>query len=65
MIDYGVVELYFVNKEAVDLLKQMLEKNPIKRISAEEAIDHDFFHKIPDETNMRFVIQNIKKYSQL
>jgi len=35
--------------QAIDLLKRMLEFNPLKRISAREALNHCYFEEIRDE----------------
>ncbi len=37
------------DKEAIDLLKRMLQFNPKKRCTAEEALEHDFFKAIRQE----------------
>lgn len=37
------------SEEGIDLLKKMLEKNPHQRISAEEALSHNFL-KCPLKT---------------
>ena len=35
-------ELYNLDKNAVDLLKKMLQKNPSSRISIKEILKHEF-----------------------
>ncbi len=32
-----------VDEDALDLLKMMLKKNPTERITAKQALNHDFF----------------------
>ena len=45
--------MYLICNLGLDLLKKMLEKDPKKRISASEALNHDFFSK--DEMFKEFV----------
>ena len=42
-IDYGIPELKSVASTALDLLRQMLETDPIKRPSCASALTHPFF----------------------
>lgn len=35
-----------MNDEEIDLLKKMLDMNPYTRITAREAIEHDWFDKL-------------------
>jgi serine/threonine protein kinase len=51
---------------AKDLIKKLLEINPKKRLSAKEALEHEFFYEISsyrlNEHNIDFsVLQNLKK----
>lgn len=55
-----------VSDSAKDLIKKLLEINPKKRLSAKEALDHEFFDEISsnrlNEYNLDFsVLQNLKK----
>jgi len=55
-----------ISKSAKDLIKKLLEVDPKKRLSAKEALDHEFFDEINsnrlDELNSDFsVLQNLKK----
>jgi calcium-dependent protein kinase len=47
-----------VNKDAIDLIKQMLNKNPMKRFSAEMCMNHKWFRIIEDESQNK---KNSKK----
>ena len=35
-----------MNDEEIDLIKKMLDMNPYTRITAREAIEHDWFDKL-------------------
>ena len=59
------------NKHTKDLLRRLLEKNPEKRISAEEALNHKVFqlnktkeilNEIQDEKKLYKFIDNLKHY---
>lgn len=39
-----------ITEAGLDLLKGLLEFNPAKRLSAEEALKHDFFKEDPQMT---------------
>ena len=43
--NFDVPELKNVTSNCIDLIKKLLEKNPEKRINADEALNHDFFTK--------------------
>ena len=47
-----------VGKSGVDLLKKMLELNPLERITASEAKKHEYFQILKDLSN-----ENLKKVS--
>lgn len=49
-IDFSVLQLYKLSNFEIDFLKKLLEINPIKRISAEDALQHDYF--MEDETDL-------------
>ncbi len=60
-------EFNAVSESAKDLIKKLLEINPKKRLSAKEALEHEFFNEISsnrlNEYNLDFsVLQNLKKY---
>ena len=45
--------MYFFNYLGLDLMKKLLEKDPKRRITASDALNHDFFSK--DELFKDFV----------
>ena len=47
-----------IGKDGVDLLKRMLELNPLERITAAEAKKHEYFQILKDLSN-----ENLKKVS--
>ena len=47
-----------ISKDASDLLKGLLEKEPKKRLTADEILNHPWF----DEDNLEFENENINKY---
>jgi len=55
-VNYALLDTKFVSVEAISLLKSMLEKNPEKRLSASDCLDHDFFNTVPDEINLKYVV---------
>jgi len=54
------------NPKALDLLKKMLTPDPEKRISATDALDHDYFWSDPlpppAGTQMKFVVSSVHEY---
>ena len=67
--DFPKEEWDHVSKEAKDLVKKMIEKEPLKRISALEALQHNWFKKNREKTkNNKFlaksVINNMKKFKK-
>jgi calcium-dependent protein kinase len=55
-IDYENSHLSNISTQCLDLLKKLLEVNPIKRISAKDALDHEWF----DERKKPLLSPNIK-----
>lgn len=47
-------EFSYVSKDTIDLLQQCLEKNPYNRISAEKALGHRCFNKLPKKDSIRY-----------
>ena len=45
-IDFSIPKKTGASKATIDLLKHMLEKEPIKRISSKQALNHESFHTI-------------------
>eukprot|EP01017_Pseudomicrothorax_dubius_P049167 TRINITY_DN9100_c0_g1_i2.p1 TRINITY_DN9100_c0_g1~~TRINITY_DN9100_c0_g1_i2.p1 ORF type:complete len:619 (-),score=149.59 TRINITY_DN9100_c0_g1_i2:61-1917(-) len=43
VIDFGLPVFKFISKEAFELLQRLLEKDPTKRLTAQQALRHDFF----------------------
>ena len=67
--DFPKEEWDSVSKEAKDLVKKMIEKNPSKRISALDALQHSWFKKNKEKTkNNKFlaksVLNNMKKFKK-
>ncbi len=63
---FAFAEFENVSESAKDLIKKLLEVNPKKRLSAKEALEHEFFQEISsnrlNEYNLDFsVLQNLKK----
>lgn len=48
-VNYNSIALSFISPCAKNLLQRLLEKDPLKRCSAKEALDHEFFLMRPDE----------------
>jgi len=46
IVDYGADYFNSLCADGLDLLKKMLEKDPSKRISATEAICHEFLRSV-------------------
>jgi serine/threonine protein kinase len=44
--------MYYMSEEEISLLKKMIEKDPTKRISVEEALAHTYFHDEPDQEDI-------------
>jgi serine/threonine protein kinase len=44
-INLTILNMYKVPRSAIDLMSRMFEINPAKRITAHQALQHDFFHK--------------------
>jgi len=40
------------SEEARDLMMRMLQKNPGKRLTAEECLDHPWFDEVEDNLNV-------------
>ena len=38
-----------MNDEEIDLMKKMLEMDPYQRITARQAIEHDYFDKLREK----------------
>ena len=54
-----------ISEDAKDLIRKLLEYSPDKRLSAEEALDHPWFHNILGESkisNKSMVIKNLKNF---
>jgi calcium-dependent protein kinase len=51
-IDYSSGAFKHVSKEAIHLLKRMLEKNPKVRATATEILDHEWFRKCKNDTTI-------------
>lgn len=47
-IYYDHAKLKEFSPHTIDLLKRLLEKDPVKRISSEDALEHKAFYKIVD-----------------
>lgn len=63
---FAFAEFENVSESAKDLIKKLLEINPKKRLSAKEALEHEFFEEISsnrlNESNLDFsVLRNLKK----
>jgi len=58
------------DKTGFELLAMMLERNPAKRITAEEALNHEYFKKRPFEEPLRLqgerheYLANVKHHYQ-
>ena len=51
-----------ISKEAVDLIKNMLNKNPVKRFSAQKCLNHQWFKLLEDAEKNKFKnFHNIQK----
>jgi calcium-dependent protein kinase len=69
--DMDIKEFSKISKESKDLILNLLEKNPKKRFSAEQALNHDWFRLHDIKTNMieldvekiKKSFENIKKYN--
>ena len=53
-----------VSSEAKDLVKQMLENSPKKRITAEEVLDHPWLKDLPESTDEQEGVSSGKAVSQ-
>lgn len=53
-----------VSSEAKDLVKQMLEKSPWKRITAEEVLDHPWLKDLPESTEEQEGVSSGKTVAQ-
>jgi calcium-dependent protein kinase len=71
-IDFSCIELKNFSFEAKDLLKKLLTVDPNQRISAEEAIEHDWFSKMDikkhmmgsvNESNAKSILHKMKFFN--
>ena len=67
--DFPKEEWDHVSKEAKTLIKKMIEINPVKRISALEALNDDWFKKHKEKSHenkalAKSVLSNMKKFKQ-
>lgn len=52
-----------VSDEAKDLIKKMLTKNPVKRLSCEEALQHEWFKvSLEDKPISPKLMENLTKF---
>ena len=72
-IDYENKKIKVLSKEAVDFMKKLLEKNPDKRISSAQALEHEWLKKYAPHTKVNKAfskkiyknLSNFREQSQL
>jgi calcium-dependent protein kinase len=62
-----VPEFKYVSREAIDLLKKMMNYNPDRRVSAEEALKHQWiakraYEEIDNEVTLN-ALRNLKNFN--
>ena len=72
-IDYSSPPFNKLSANCLDLLKKLLNKDPEQRISAQEALNHKWFHvnssqelfnSIKDQKTIKKLIHNLKSYKR-
>ena len=63
LINFDIPEFKKLSPHCVDLLREMLQHNPKQRVSAIEALQHEFFGT-PSEVKMRHVPRMILALNQ-
>jgi calcium-dependent protein kinase len=65
-IDAEILEKLGISQYGIDLLSKLLEKDFTKRISAKEALDHNWIHSVRNSNNntdsVNQTLQGLKKY---
>jgi calcium-dependent protein kinase len=70
-LDLGISELSKISKDAIDFLSKVIEKDPSKRLSAKEALDHPWLKKEHNEVagvdarQLEYVTTNLSKFCSL